>query len=258
MDSACVETNEDEDLSTVVLADKGKGVDPREHGSALYDPKLMNIPAGTTSTGGSDVIELVGFHRDRGKNADQEETSNSMAKHEPYKHMYIALDADEERFLFCQTLFLERFEPTELIDRDGIIGFDFLFDKETNVDREERENGMAKDEPGPSRIDCHDHDDGSIYEPLPSRLDVHYRTGRKKSFSLKPTKLTDLNDGLPYDPTLPQRQWFPKISPYRFTVFSTPLAIGTAKAVLSQKGLGSKTTTPIALEWIYGVVIFLV
>ena len=49
----------------------------------------------------------------------------------------------------------------------------------------------------------------------------------------EPTKRTDLNDGLPYDPTLPHRRWHPKISPYRFTVFLTPLAIGTVNAVLS-------------------------
>jgi len=49
-------------------------------------------------------------------------------------------------------------------------------------------------------------------------------------------------------------RWFPKISPYRFTVFLTPLAIGIVKAVLSHKG---SVTTPITLEWINGVVIFL-
>jgi len=58
-----------------------------------------------------------------------------------------------------------------------------------------------------------------------------------------------------YDPTLPRPRWYPKISPYRFIVFSTPLAIGTTKAVLSYKG---GVTTPITLEWISGVVILLV
>jgi hypothetical protein len=73
--------------------------------------------------------------------------------------------------------------------------------------------------------------------------------------SFKPRKTTNPNHGLPYDPTLPRLPWHPKISPYRFMVFSMPLAIGTVKAVLSQKG---SVTTPITLEWISGVVIFLV
>jgi hypothetical protein len=73
--------------------------------------------------------------------------------------------------------------------------------------------------------------------------------------SFKPRKTTNLNNGLPYDPTLPQPSWHPKISPYRFMVFSIPLVIGTVKAVLSQKG---SVTTPITLEWISGVVISLV
>jgi len=34
MDSDCLETHEDGDFSTVVLVDKGKGVDPREYGGA--------------------------------------------------------------------------------------------------------------------------------------------------------------------------------------------------------------------------------
>ena len=54
--------------------------------------------------------------------------------------------------------------------------------------------------------------------------------------SHKATKTTDPNDGLPYDPTLPQRRWHPKISPYRITVFLTPLAIGTVEAVLNLTG----------------------
>ena len=62
--------------------------------------------------------------------------------------------------------------------------------------------------------------------------------------SLNATKTTDPNDGLPYDPTLPQRRWHPKISPYRFTVFLTPLAIGTFKAVLS---LTESVTTLITI-----------
>ena len=34
IDGDCLETNEDRDLTTVVLADKGKGIDLREYGTA--------------------------------------------------------------------------------------------------------------------------------------------------------------------------------------------------------------------------------
>ena len=176
VDSDCLETHEDGDLSTAVLIDKGKGVDPREYGGALYDPKSMIVPAGTTSAGGSHFIELVGVRRDKGK----------------------------------------------------------------SVDPKERGNGLAKYKTGPSRIDFHD-DKEMILQALLE--------------SFKPTKTTDLNHEPPYDPTLPRPRWYPKISPYRFIVFSTPLAIGTVKAVLSQKG---RVTTPITLEWISSVVASLV
>jgi hypothetical protein len=180
MDSDCLE---DGDLITVGLADKGKGVDPQEYGAALYDRNTMVFLAGTTSTGGSYSIELVGVHRNKGK----------------------------------------------------------------NVDPEERRNGMAKYyEPDPSRIDFHDH----LAQFFPDQL------GLLKSFERKRT--TDFNDGLHYDPTLPRvgprLSWHPKISPFRFMVFLIPLVVGTVKAVLSQKG---RVTTPITLEWISGVVIFL-
>ena len=183
MDSDFLETHKDGNLRTVVFADKGKGVDPQEFGGALYDPpNSLIVLAGTTSTGGSDSIELIGVHRDKGKNVDPEERAwNGMARYEP--------------------------------------------------------------EPGPSWIDFHDHGAMSFQEQV-----ILLQSFKRK-------KTTDLNDGLPYNPTLPQLPWHPKISPYRFIVFSTPLAIGTVKAVLSQKG---SVTTPITLEWIYGVVIFLV
>jgi hypothetical protein len=177
MDSDCLETYEDGDLDTVALADKGKGVDPREYGGALYDPNSLIVLADTTSTGGSESIELVGVHRDKGNNVDPEERGNEMAKHEP----------------------------------------------------------------GPSRIDFHDH--GVMSFPKQS-IPLQ---------SFEPANTTDLDDGLPYDPTLPRPSWHPKISPYRFIVFSIPLAIGTVKAVLSYKGV----TTPITLEWASGGVIFL-
>ena len=175
MESDCLE---DEDLTTVVLADKGKGVDPREYGGALYDPKSKIAPAGTTSTGRSEFIELVGIHRDKGKNVDPEESGNKMAKYKP----------------------------------------------------------------GPSRVDFDDHGVISFQKqgiPLES---------------FEPTKTADL-DNVPCDPTLPRPSWHPKISPYHFVVFSIPLVVGTVKAVLSYKG---RVTTPTILEWISGVMIFLV
>ena len=180
MDSDYFEEHEDGDHTTVVLADKGKGVDPRECGGALYD---LIVPADTTSTGGSHSIKLVGVHRDKGKNVDPAERAWNL-------------------------------------------------------------NGMAKHEPGPSWIDFYDHGAMSFQKQcIPHQ-------------SFKPTKTIDLDDdGPPYDPTLPRLSWYPKISPYRFMVFLVPLVICTVKAVLSQKG---SATTPITLEWIYGVVIFLV
>ena len=184
MDSNCLETHKDEDLTTVVSADKGKSIDPREHGGALYEsynPNSIIVLAGTTSTGGSDSIELVGVHRDKGK----------------------------------------------------------------NVDPEERGNGMAKNEPGPSQIDFHDDPDlAKFFQEQVILLEFFERK-----------RIADLNDGLRHDPTLPRLSWHPKISPYRFMVFLTPLAIGTVKAVLSLKG---SVTTPTTLEWISGVVIFVV
>ena len=180
MDSNYFETNEDGDLSTVVLIDKGKGVDPREYGGALHDRNSMIVLAGTTSTGGSNSIELVGVHWDKGK----------------------------------------------------------------TVNPEERGSGMAKYEPGPSRIDFHCYHGAMSSQKQGIPLQ-----------SFEPTKTTDLNDGVPYDPTLPRPRWHPKISPYRFIVFLIPLVIGTVKAVSAQKG---SVTTPITLEWISGVAVFLV
>ena len=200
MDSDCVEANEDEDLSTVGLADKGKGVDPQEYGGALYNPKSMIVPSGTTSTGGSDVIELVDIHRDRETNTDPEEiVSISMA----YDTRPIsALDNDELEFMGLQFALLESLEPGK-----------------------------------------------------PTGFNESLEPGKLTGFNDSNYLATDLNDGLPYDPTLPQPRWHPKISPYRFAAFFTPLIIGTVRAVLSQK---ESFTTPITLEWINAVVLFLV
>ena len=192
MESDCLETGEDEDLTTVVLADKGKGVDPQEYGGALCDPNSMIVLADTTSTGGSDFIELVGVHRDKGKNVDLEERGNRMVKHEP----------------------------------------------------------------GPRRVHFDDHVMSFQKQGIPLKSFKRTRTRRRGHRSQRMRhRTTDLENGLPHDPTLPRLSWHPKISPYRFMVFLIPLAIGTAKAVLSQKG---SVTTPTTLDWISGVVIFLV
>ena len=173
------------DLSTVVIADKGKGVDPREYGGALYDPKSMIVSGGTTSTRGSDSIELV-VHRDKGKNVDPAERGGEMAKYEP--------------------------------------GY----------------------EPGPSWIDFQDQGAMS-FQKRGIALESFKRTGTM-----------DINEELQaYDNFIlfmNGLSWHPKISPYRFTMFLLPLVIGTVKAVLSQKG---SITTPTTLEWINGIVIFL-
>ena len=142
MDSDCLESHEDEDLTTVVLADKGKGADPREYGGALYSPNLMIVPAGTTSTGGSDSIELVGVHRDKGK----------------------------------------------IVGPEGRAW-----------------NGMAKDQPGPSRIDFHDHGEMSFQEQV-----VLFQSFKRK-------RTTEFNDGLRYDP--PSAFMAPKNIPLSFHGF---------------------------------------
>jgi len=245
MDSDCVETNEDGDISTVVLRNKGKGVDPREYGSALYNPKSLMVPAGTTSPGRSDVIELVGVHRDKGITSDPQETSDSMPL-----PSHIALDDEDKMSWLYQLILLESFKPKPDNPTAVLISAHFKWDKRNNAGPVERENGMAKNELGPSLI--YFHDDREIasfwqlgmYASCPSCIDFHYPKGMSSQ-----TEGTTLDD-----PTIPQRRWFPKISPYRFTVFLTPLAIGMVKAVKSQEG---SATTPITLEWINGIVISL-
>jgi hypothetical protein len=122
-------------------------------------------------------------------------------------------------------------------------------DEGKSVSPRKRESGLANCEPGPSRIDFPD------YSP---HYDSESSAFQKQGIplqSLEPIKATDLNQESHYDPTFPRLRWHPKISPYRLMVFSTPLVIGTAKAISSQKG---NATVPITLEWIYGVVVFLV
>ncbi|CAA7263500.1 unnamed protein product [Cyclocybe aegerita] len=50
-------------------------------------------------------------------------------------------------------------------------------------------------------------------------------------------------------------RWFPKLTPYRLVVLSTTIGLGTAKAISSYIGYD---TISITLEWISGVVLFLV
>ena len=106
-----LETNEDGDLTTVVLADKGNGIDPQEYGGALYDPKSMMAPAGTTSTGGLDSIELVGIHGDKEKDVDPEERGNEMVKYEPGPSWINFHDhPDLAKFFQEQVILLQFFE----------------------------------------------------------------------------------------------------------------------------------------------------
>jgi len=248
MDSDYLEIHEDGDLSTVVLVDKGKGVDPREYGSALNDPSSMIVLAGTTSTAGLNSIEFVGVPWNKGKNVDPKERGNGMAKYtepgpsrivDPREHGGALYDPNSMIVLAGTT---STGGPTvggsNSIELVGVHR-----NKGKNINPEERGNGIVKYyEPGPSRIDFHSHGAMSFQEqgiPLES----------------EPTNTTDPNDGLHYVPTLPRLSWHPKISPYRFMVFSIPLALGTVKAVLSQTG---SVTTPVTLEWISGVVVSLV
>ena len=171
--------------TTVMLADKGKHVNPREYGCASSNPNPMILPVGVNSIGIPGVIEVIGVP----------------------------------------------------------------LGKEKSVTPRKREDGRAKYEPGPSRIDfpdCSPHYDSASNA---------FQTQDIALQPLEPTKATDLNQESHYDPTSPRLRWHPKISPYRLMVFSIPLVIGTAKAVSSQKG---NVTVPITLEWISGVVVFLV
>ena len=270
MDNDCSETHEDGDITTAVLADKGKGVDPREYGGALYALNSMIVPTDTTSTGGSELIELVGVpNRDKGKNVDPEERAwNGMVKYESSPSQIDFHDHEEMSFQE-QGIPFQPFEPTKMTDFDDGIPYDLSpyrvmavsvplaistgqsgsiefiglhLDKRKHVDPEERENEMAECEPGPSRIGFHDYGAMSFQQ----EVILHQFFKRKRT--------TDLNDGLHYDPTLPRPSWHPKMSPYRVIGFLSPLAIGTVKAVLSYKG---SNTTPTTLEWINGVVIYL-
>ena len=117
MDNDSLKTHEDGNLGTIALVDKGKGVDPREYGSALYDPKSMMALAGTTSTGGWDSIELVGIHGDKGKNVDPEGRRNKMAKYKPGPSWIDFHDhPDQAKFFQEQVMLLQFFRRKRIRD----------------------------------------------------------------------------------------------------------------------------------------------
>jgi hypothetical protein len=125
MDSDCLE---DGDPTTVVFADKGKGVDPQEYGAALYDRNTMIFPAGTTSTGGSYSIELVGVYRDKGKNVDPEERWNGMAKY--YEPGPSRIDFDDHllaQFFPDKVSLLQSFELKRTTDFSDGLHYDPAF-----------------------------------------------------------------------------------------------------------------------------------
>jgi hypothetical protein len=201
MDSDLLEIYEDGDLGTVVLVDKGKGVDPQEYGGALNDPKSMIAPTGITSTGGSGSIELVSIHRDKGKNADPEERGNGMAKCEPGPSQ---IDSSATKVLALAVEFLMDIDcPKDgglttvvLADKGkGVGGSDSIElvsihrDKGKNVDPEERGNGMTKCEPGPSRIDFPD--------DLLAKFNIQEQAILLQFFERKRTR--DLDDGHHYE-----------------------------------------------------------
>ncbi|KAF8956145.1 hypothetical protein BDZ97DRAFT_202382 [Flammula alnicola] len=69
--------------------------------------------------------------------------------------------------------------------------------------------------------------------------------------------LNDQNTYPPDEPPLPVSAtlWFPKITPFRLINLVVPAVLGTSKAIASQRG---GTALPITLEWISGIVVFLI
>ena len=85
-DSDHLESNEDRDLSTVIVksVDKGKGVDPQEYGGATCIPISNIIPTATNSTEMLDVFELDHrFRPDKGKSVDPRERGNRAPEYKP-------------------------------------------------------------------------------------------------------------------------------------------------------------------------------
>jgi len=54
-------------------------------------------------------------------------------------------------------------------------------------------------------------------------------------------------------PAQPDR-WYPKITPFRLLTLGTTIALGTAKAVETYKQV---TYVSVTLEWVLGVVVFM-
>ncbi|KAF8972518.1 hypothetical protein BDZ97DRAFT_1781409 [Flammula alnicola] len=69
-----------------------------------------------------------------------------------------------------------------------------------------------------------------------------------------PIELTDFRPTIVSSPTTPP-QWHPRLTPYRLMILLTTICIGTAKAVATQRG---SMDVPITLDWVSGVVVFLV
>ena len=137
--------------------------------------------------------------------------------------------------------------PTGITRRVELV--DVHLDQRKNDGPSVMGNRVAKYESGPSRID---------FPSYMSQNDSESNVLHK--LHLLPLQSSELEDnatshGPPCDSTPPRLRWHPKISPYRLLVFSIPAGIGTAKAISSQKG---NITTPVTLEWISGVVVFLV
>jgi hypothetical protein len=55
-------------------------------------------------------------------------------------------------------------------------------------------------------------------------------------------------------PTSPASTWHPKLTGYRLIVIALTVGFGLSKAILCYKG---KSIAPITLEWVFGVVIYL-
>jgi hypothetical protein len=75
-------------------------------------------------------------------------------------------------------------------------------------------------------------------------------------------ELTDLETGLSSLPAgtnvpvlLSGQVWHPKVTPYRLLSVLLPACLGTVKAAALQQGAKNE---PITLEWISGVVVFIV
>ena len=133
---------------------------------------------------------------------------------------------------------------TGVLDLIEVVGVNL--DKGKGVDPRERGYEVAKYEPGPVRIDFD-------YKPQ-----CDSESTAVQSLQMQPLQLLEphlVSHESPIAPPLPQIRWHPKISLYRLVMLLTPMVIGTVKAIISAKG---GVTAPITIEWVSGVVVFLV